>query len=272
MRIRVSVTVGLYLQAEAGNPCIHCFFKGGIKMKKKSLMVMFFCVLSVAFLFVGCDPNGDESKPCVVMLGDSIFALSDQEAAFLEDLSGDTYRKYYVSGAQIVGGLIKTIPRQYEDAIADGPVRTVIMDGGGNDILIGANATCSVDYGDELSDDCYDVMEEVLDESERVFEKMVDDGVKNIIYQGYYYVRNEQLWEVTDVFQEKAIALANELDRRYRDVKIVFVDPRDHFEQGDTSYLAIDGIHPNRAASRALANLVWDAMVDNDIEQGEPCL
>lgn len=45
-----------------------------------------------------------------------------------------TYRKYYISGAQMVGGLIKTIPQQYEDAIANGPIRTVILDGGGNDI------------------------------------------------------------------------------------------------------------------------------------------
>lgn len=240
-------------------------------MKRKSLRVMFLCVLSVSFLFAGCEPNGDETKPCVVMLGDSIFALSDQEAMFLEDLAGDTYRKYYVSGAQIVGGLIKTIPQQYEDAIADGPVRTVIMDGGGNDILIGANAVCSVDYGEELSDDCYDVMEEVLEESERVFEQMVDDGVKNIVFQGYYYVRNEQLWQVTDVFQDLAIELSNELDARYSDVRIVYVDPRPYFEQGDTSHLRIDGIHPTRAASRTLADLVWDVMVDNDIEQGDPC-
>lgn len=240
-------------------------------MKKKSLLAVFLCALSVSFLFSGCDPNSDEAKDCVVMLGDSIFALSNQEAKFLENLSGDTYRKYYVSGAQMLGGLVKTIPQQYEDAIADGPVRTVIMDGGGNDVLIGARDACSADYGAELSAACYDMMEEVLAESERLMVQMVDDGVKNIVYQGYYYAGDEQLWQVTDVFQDLAIDLVHKLDSRYPDVKMVHVDPRPHFEQGDTSYLMIDGIHPTREASKTLANLVWDAMVDNDIEQGEPC-
>jgi lysophospholipase L1-like esterase len=239
-------------------------------MMKKSLFASVIFVLSATFFFSGCDPD-EVTKPCVVMLGDSIFALSDQEARFLEDLSGDTYRKYYISGAQMVGGLIKTIPQQYEDALADGPVRTVILDGGGNDILIGANRVCRAEYGGELSDACYDVMEEVLDASDKNFRRMVADGVKNVVFQGYYYVRNEQLWQVTDVFQDMGIQLANELDAEFPDVKIVYVDPRPYFTQGDTSHLWADGIHPTRAAAKTLANLVWEAMVDNDIEQGESC-
>ncbi len=239
-------------------------------MKKKSLFALFMCMLSATFLFSGCYQE-EATKPCVVMLGDSIFALSDHETMFLENLSGDTYRQYYISGAQMVGGIIKTIPRQYEDAIADGPIRTVIQDGGGNDILIGANKKCSVDYGDELSDACYDVMEEVLEASDKGLRQMVADGVKNIIFQGYYYVRNEKLWQVTDVFQDMGIELVNELSEEFPDVKIVYIDPRPYFEQGDTSHLRFDGIHPTRAASRTLANLVWEAMEDNGIEQGEPC-
>lgn len=38
-------------------------------------------------------------KPCVVILGDSIFALSDEEQMFLQTLSGDKYRAYCRSGA-----------------------------------------------------------------------------------------------------------------------------------------------------------------------------
>lgn len=238
-------------------------------MKKKSLCGVLMCVLFVTFLFAGCDPI--EDKPCVVMLGDSIFALSDQEARFLEDLSGDSYRKYYVSGAQMVGGWVKTIPQQYDDAIADGSIRTVIFDGGGNDILIGANRVCRANYGEELSDACYDVIEEVLEAADENFRKIVADGVKNVVFQGYYYIRNEQLWQVTDVFQDMGIDKVNQLNAEFPDVKLIYVDPRPYFEQGDTSHLWVDGIHPTQAASETLANLVWDAMVENDIEQGEPC-
>jgi hypothetical protein len=239
-------------------------------MKKRSLWINAACLLFVGFILFGCEPC-EVTQPCVVMLGDSIFALTDQEAMFLEELSGESYRKYYVSGAQMVGGFMKNVKRQYDEAIADGPIRTVILDGGGNDILIGANKTCRVDYGDELSDECYAVMDTVLKECEKDMREMVADGIKNVVYQGYYYVRYEQLWQVTDVFQEKGIQLVEELSAEYPDIKIVYVDPRPHFKQGDTSHLLFDGIHPNCEGSQKLANLLWEAMVKNDIEQDEPC-
>jgi lysophospholipase L1-like esterase len=239
-------------------------------MKKRSLWILVLVLSFFGLIVIGCEPC-DVTKPCVVMLGDSIFALTDKESMFLERLSGDTYRKYYVSGAQMVGGFMKNILRQYDEAIADGPIRTVILDGGGNDILIGANRICSADYGGELSDECYQVMDNVLAEAENRFREMVADGVENVVYQGYYYVRNQKLWQVTDVFQEKGILLVEALAAEFPDVTIIYVDPRPHFKQGDTSHLLIDGIHPSRTASKTLANLLWGAMVENDIEQGEPC-
>jgi hypothetical protein len=239
-------------------------------MKIPSLLVMILCVFSVTFLLAGCDPD-ETSKPCVVMLGDSIFALSGRETRALEDLSGDTYRTYYISGAQMEGGPIKTIPKQYEDAIADGPIRTVILDGGGNDVLIGGLVKCSVAYGGELRDQCDAIIDKTLASFETLFRQMIADGVENIIYQGYYYVRNKWLWQVTDELQDMGDVLVAEMAAEYPDVKFVFIDPRLHFDQGDTSYLILDGIHPTRAASETLANLVWDAMVEDGIEQGESC-
>jgi lysophospholipase L1-like esterase len=239
-------------------------------MKKKMMVSVLLCALSIGLWAVGCNAP-DVTKPCVVMLGDSIFALSDEEGRVLFELAGDTYREYYISGAQMVGGPIKTIKEQYDDAKAEGPIRTVILDGGGNDILIGANAKCSVDYGTELSAECVAVMDEVLAAAEEFFEISVADGVKNIVFQGYYYVRNQKLWQVTDVFQEKGIRLVQELSARYPDVKIMYIDPRPHFDRTNQDYLIVDGIHPTDAASAKLANLLWNAMVARGIEQNSPC-
>jgi hypothetical protein len=80
-------------------------------MKRKFLWIIAVVLLFIGFIFSGCEPC-EVTKPCVVMLGDSIFALTDQEAMFLEDLSGDTYRKHYISGAHMVGGFIKDILHQ----------------------------------------------------------------------------------------------------------------------------------------------------------------
>lgn len=238
---------------------------------KKRCGVVFGCFMLMGLLLTaGCNPP-EVTKPCVVMLGDSIFHLST-EGQDLFELAGDTYRTYYIGGAQLVGGPIKTIEQQYYDARNANPnIRTIVMDGGGNDILIGANQICSADYGTELSAECHAEMDLVLAAAEQLFETAVADGVENVIFQGYYYVAAQRLWQVTDEFQDKGIALVNQLNARYPDVKIVYVDPRPHFEQGSTDHLRFDGIHPSPEGAAKLAELVWEAMVANDIEQNTPC-
>ncbi|MBL4795523.1 MAG: SGNH/GDSL hydrolase family protein [Pseudomonadales bacterium] len=225
--------------------------------------------LLAASTLIGCKSNLDVSKPCVAMLGDSIFALSGKETDALEILSGETYRTYYISGAQMIGGFVKPIQEQYYDAAEEGYIRTLILDGGGNDVLIGANKECSAPYGDELSAECYAVMDKVLEKTEEMAMVAAEAGVENFVYQAYYYVKYPSLWQVTDVFLARAIELATRLDIENPDMKFVFVDPRDAFF--DQSYIGLDGIHPNAAGSQVLANLLWEAMVENDIEQGNAC-
>jgi hypothetical protein len=84
-------------------------------------------------------------------------------------------------------------------------------------------------------------------------------------------VRYRQLWQVTDVFQEKGIRLVKRLAAEFPEATIVYVDPRPYFKQGSTCHLIFDGIHPSRSASETLANLVWETMEENNIEQGPPC-
>ena len=63
--------------------------------------------------------------------------------------------------------------------------------------------------------------------------------------------------------------MADDLQEEYPDLNVIFVDPRDAFQ--DQDYILVDGIHPNAAGSEVLANLVWDAMIENNIEQGNAC-
>lgn len=239
---------------------------------KKSVITLFLSVMLVvpAFLFSGCEDEELIDKPCVVILGDSIFAMSDDERMFLEELSGERYRYYPRVGAQMEGGPIITIPEQYDKAIAEGPIRTVLLDGGGNDILIGAHFECSAPYGGELSDKCYEVMDRVLAKAEALTVKAIQDGAQFSVFQSYYYIDNEDLWQVTDVFLDKAEKFINELNAKYPEVKIIYVDPREAF-LGHPEYIKWDGIHPTEEGSKVLADLFWDAMVENGIEQNPDC-
>ncbi|MCF8110451.1 MAG: SGNH/GDSL hydrolase family protein [Desulfobacteraceae bacterium] len=241
-------------------------------MRKHISTIVLALLIGALVATLGCEPDSLENKDCVVMLGDSIFALSEDETRFLEELSGDSYRHYYVSGAQMTGGMVDTIPEQYETAIAEGPIRTVVLDGGGNDVLIGAQAECSTEYGTELSQSCLQVLDEVSEETEALLERMKADGVQNIIWQGYYYTDNETLWQVADVSAERAIAEMEEFQANNPEINAIYVDPRPHFDKYQaSSYTTMDGIHPTEGASETLANLLWDPMVVNNIEQGQSC-
>lgn len=240
-------------------------------MRKTSIAVTALFLVSTLFIFSACDSPND-SKDCVVMLGDSIFALSGDETEFLEDLTGESYRKYYANGAMMVGGYVPSIPEQYERAIKEGPIRTVILNGGGNDVLIGGLMQCSTSYGSELSAACNDILDDVSAATEDLLLRMAADGVKNIIWQGYYHTTNHYLWQVTDVTSDHFAQGLREFQAAFPDINVTFIDVRPYFNKYKAwNYTIYDGIHPTRSSSQTLANLVWDAMVANDIELDTPC-
>ena len=84
----------------------------------------------------------------VLLIGDSFIALSRDISKDLNTLARsagalgatDSYLDKSVSGTQLSGGISPQIPVQYTNAAKQAPVKVVIMDGGGNDML---NNTCS---------------------------------------------------------------------------------------------------------------------------------
>ncbi len=74
-------------------------------------------------------------------------------------------------------------------------IKTIIMDGGGNEILIPANAfdpyNCKKDWWESgLSSSCKSVIDDAYVDAVDLMNQMGRDGVKNIIWQGYYHVKN----------------------------------------------------------------------------------
>lgn len=225
-------------------------------------------LLSIGII-TGCETDNDpgcgipqvEQRDCVVIIGDSIFALSGAEEEFLRDFSGHAYRTYYVSGAQMEGGMVRDIESQFDQALRIGPVRTLIMDGGGNDFFFGGANNQAI-------------IREISETYERIFKKAADAGVQNIVVQGYYTTRDED--EATRISEREVAALAQEAQTKYG-LNTVYFDPSDDawFAQraadGRYDYLKADGIHPTDAAAKELARLVWENMVANGMEQGEGC-
>lgn len=219
---------------------------------------MVLCVL-LSSLFFSCE-LGLEQRDCVVMLGDSIFALTGAETRHLQEMSGHKYRTYYVSGAQLEGGMIGDIEDQYDRARRAGKIRTIIIDGGGNDFLMGGCGNMNA------------LQREIEAAWGRILDKAARDGVENIVVQGYYLTASTPKNSVVSDYD----ALAKQLEEggAQRGLKLVYVDPnKDSYfsSKRPAQYTLADGIHPTDAASKELARLVWTAMQQNGIEQGEGC-
>ncbi len=152
------------------------------------------------------------------------------------------------------------IPRQYDKAIKQGPIRTVLMDGGGNDILLSGRKQCK-----PYSQACADLIQEVKKESEKMRDKMIADGVEAVVWLGYYYTHGLLGGGLNKAADEGA-RVTEEACRTQEKPKCYYVDPREAFK-GKPGLIMVDGVHPTNAGSKVLANLIWDTMQANDIEQ-----
>lgn len=206
--------------------------------------------------------NADNNQ--VITLGDSIFDLSDELQGNLEEYAGETFRKYTLSGAQLYNSGIGVAPvvEQYAQAkLDDADIRTIVMDGGGNDILIPVVAqfdpyrckTHWYQFG-QLSSKCREFIDDLYVDGVNLLDEMNDDGVDNIIYLGYYYTKNallslKSLKQAVDYGNDTlARACANS------SANCTFVDPRSTIVNSD---IIIDGIHPASSGSKKLADLIW---------------
>ena len=201
----------------------------------------------------------------VVNLGDSIFALSGDESTYLHaKAGGKTFRRYATSGAEIKGGdwIAPSVYNQYLTAKSDGPIHTVFMDGGGNDILIPATAldpyNCKKDWWESsLSTSCKNLINDVYVETVSTLNLMKSQGVKHLVYQGYYNVKFGLIGSTT---LNDAVAYGNTklsqavTNSTFPAVDKVYIDPRPYITNSD---IIIDGIHPTASGSQKLANLVW---------------
>ena len=222
----------------------------------------------------GCDGIGslasndrvsDADNDRVVAVGDSIFALSGELQDFLEDRAGESFRRYTLSGAELSGGAIATsIVDQYDIAKQDNPnIDTILMDGGGNDILIpailGDPYNCKTQWWKwwqfgRLSSKCKGFIDDIYVEAANLLNEMHADGVDDVVYLGYYYTKNgllllDSMEEAVD-YGDKRLAQACDFSA----ADCTFVDPRSTINDSD---IIIDGIHPNTNGSRKLADLVW---------------
>jgi hypothetical protein len=205
-----------------------------------------------------CDDADVEANE-IVILGDSFFAASHQVVAYLEDLGrnegflipGDRYRDYsrLTRNALALSG--NGIAEQYQSAQEESPVRVVIMNGGGADVVLGS---C-----DPVDADCPMIVA-ARDAFAELLTAMSADEIEHVVFVGYPD-------PVPSAARAKMEALRPLLESACAEsaVPCLWVDLRATFEDRYPDYVQSDGLNPTSLGSEAAAKTIAKAMNDRCI-------
>jgi lysophospholipase L1-like esterase len=215
-----------------------------------------------------CPATADE----IVLIGDSYFALSGEITTKLQSLAtaggalatGASYRHYYRSGANMYpysDSTVTTIPAQFTEAVTtSADIKYVIMDGGGNDILL-ENSAC-IDSDDAATPDdqtCSTAVNNAITTAKTLFQTMSTAGVEKLIYFFYPHLPTSGKPDV-NVMVDDAYPLVQAACAA-APLPCYFIDTRAAFT-GHPEYIGTDGIHPTTAGSDVIAGLIWGVMQD----------
>jgi hypothetical protein len=182
----------------------------------------------------------------VVTIGDSwmqLYTAGIEQS--LDKASGQMYRHYAVPGTLV---LDEVIPDQYESAKQENPdIKTVVMTGGGNDIL---TTNCA-------DEDCNPIVDMVSDRLTMLMQEMGKDGVQDLVLIGYTYPDDTSKRESLDY----SIMLSKMFCR-------TDTMPRCHSLDSTKLDLTLrDGIHPDDAGYDLIGETVWQMMQDEGMRR-----
>lgn len=201
--------------------------------------------------------EGDGSD--VVTIGDSWMNNTLLTGGAIEGalarLTGQPYRNYAVQGVELLrnnlfGG---AVPTQYAAAKRQDPeITTVIMTGGGNDIIQNAAVQASCDTGGE---ECKAKLAEIAAALDTLWSEMSADGVKDVIYVRYARDAGSTDDSVRGEAEPPPICIAGPI--------------RCHSIDTTEAVMAElqDGIHPTRAANDRIALVINEYMIEKGIRR-----
>ncbi|WFR58830.1 dockerin type I domain-containing protein [Anaerocolumna sp. AGMB13025] len=198
----------------------------------------------------------------VLIIGDSFLALSHEITKRLEQNaknagildSSDKFRDNSVSGTQLYGGMAPSIPDQYKNGVKAGTVKYVIMDGGGNDCLMG---TGQPPYNANSP-----FIKNATDSVKNLLTQMGKDGVVKVFYL-FYPDPQQDLGGLKGKLDVLRPLIQNEVNKSITP-KAYWLDLRPVFSGKYSQYILSDGIHPTTAGSIAAADAIWAEMQKNN--------
>ncbi len=224
-----------------------------------------------------CTTNANQ----VIVMGDSYINWATH--TFGQDLAneaGETWPMYAVGGYSMGSGGIGLIPPQFDQALAANPdIKAVVMDGGGNDILIpdtlmfpGSDA-CKNSLDSASMPACQMVVQTAIAAAEQLMMHMADSGVSDVVYLFYPHVPDgtalggDHPNAMLDYALPMTKASCDGAEQKSGGkLRCHFLDLIPIFD-GHPEYFAALDVHENSMGSAAMAKAVWQLMKDNCIAQ-----
>jgi hypothetical protein len=236
----------------------------------------------------GTGGGNTSDHPCetkasqTVVIGDSYINWGTHTLpADLAREAGETWRMYAVGGASMAtGGITTLIPDQFNQALAaDRNILTVVMDGGGNDVLIPAaswpNGTACKNGA--IDGSCPQIVQAALDKGKQVMQTAANAGVRDAVYFFYPHVPTGTLIggtnpnNILDYALPKVKALCDDaVNATGGKLRCHFVDMIPVF-QGHPEYFAAGDIHENSQGSAAMARAIVGRMKTDCVSQHSGC-
>lgn len=222
----------------------------------------------------------------VIVIGDSY--ISWPSHTFPEDIqreSGQKWRMEAIGGMSMATGglgspLGEYIPNQFDRAIqADPDAHTVLMDGGGNDVLVGWLADASIeqckDTGSSKLPQCQKVVTDAIAAAEKLMDRAIAAGIRDVVY--FFYPHIPEGRAIGGPHPNEMLDFALPQVKTFCDtregvtsgaLRCHFIDMVPVFEGHSPAWFNGD-IHPNSDGSKAMAKEVWQKMKDWCVGQTE---
>jgi hypothetical protein len=151
-------------------------------------------------------------------------------------------------------------PQWYDEAKALNP-KFVVMDGGGNDILLWHQECLSDGVGNDQNAGCQAVVAASMDTAHMMLEDMKASGVKQVLY--YFYPNVPAGGH--DILNYSYPMAKEQCEGGSDDTfECMMVDLRPLF-MGHDDWIMLDGIHPLAPGMDAMGDFIWGVM-------GEHCM
>jgi hypothetical protein len=192
--------------------------------------------------------HGEGDGSDVVTIGDSwmSYLVNGGGIEGALDRAGTSYRHYGVAGTT----LGSSIPPQWDSAKRANPnIKTVIMTGGGNDIMFSGG--CST------KEACEAAVQMIADMLDELWTQMSNDGVQDVVY--IQYSKNAGTTPAENrptTSPTPSICIRGPL-------RCHSISTTDEVGPGDT----VDGIHPTRAACDRIATKVLQVMEEQGVRR-----